>query len=37
MYKVHDKRQTEVFFDRIADKDEDQINRLYQQKVYKRR
>lgn len=37
MYKVHDKRQTDIFMDRIKGKDEYQINKLYQQKFYKRR
>jgi hypothetical protein len=37
MYKVNEKRETEKFFDRIKGKDGDQINKLYQQKVFKRR
>lgn len=31
------KRETERFMERVEGKDEDQINRLYQQKAFKRR
>ena len=34
---MNEKRQTDIYLDRLKGKDEAQINRLYQQKVYKRR
>jgi len=34
---VKKKRETERFMERVEGKDEDQINRLYQQKAFKRR
>lgn len=36
-YKVNEKKYTDNFWDRIEGKNADQINRLYQQKVHKRR